>query len=78
MSPFKVESSSTPKSSRIPLRDNSIEVINIRRRLTSLNTSTNIINTEENKENNDSAIGKRKTLSSQIILLMNFFEILLS
>lgn len=57
VSPFKVESSSTPKSSRIPLRDNSIEVINIRRRLTSLNTSTNIINTEENKENNDSAIG---------------------
>ena len=55
-----MESSSTPKSSRIPLRDNSIEVINIRRRLTSLNTSTNIINTEENKENNDSAIGKRK------------------
>ena len=77
MSPFKVESSSTPKSSRIPLRDNSIEVINIRRRLTSLNTSTNIINTEENKENNDSAIGKRKN-SSQIIFLMNFFEILLS
>ena len=77
MSPFKVESSSTPKSSRIPLRDNSIEVINIRRRLTSLNTSTNIINTEENKENNDSAIGKRKN-SGQIIFLMNFFEILLS
>ena len=77
MSPFKVESSSTPKSSRIPLRDNSIEVINIRRRLTSLNTSTNIINTEENKENNDSAIGKRKN-SGQIIFLMNFFEIFLS
>ena len=77
MSPFKVESSSTPKSSRIPLRDNSIEVINIRRRLTSLNTSTNIINTDENKENNDSAIGKRKN-SGQIIFLMNFFEILLS
>jgi len=55
VSPFKVESSSTPKSSRLPLRDN-IEVINIRRRLTSLNTSYNIT-AEDNKENNDSAIG---------------------
>ena len=52
-----MESSSTPKSSRVPLRDN-IEVINIRRRLTSLNTSCNIT-AEENKENNDSAIGKK-------------------
>ena len=58
VSPFKVESTSTPKSSRVPLRDN-IEVTNIRRRLSSLNTSTG-----ENKENNDSAIGLMNTTHS--------------
>jgi len=63
-SPFKVESTSTPKSSRTPLRDNistfniisEVEPVNttpIRRRLTSLCGSTG----EESKENNDSGFG---------------------
>ena len=63
LSPFKVESTSTPKTSRTPLRDSNVigfsnEVYNvnttpIRRRLTSLSGSTG----EESKENNDSGFG---------------------
>ena len=49
-SPFKIESTSTPKSSRTPLKDlKDVKNSPIRRRLTSLS--------EESKENNDSAIG---------------------
>ena len=62
LSPFKAESTSTPKSSRTPLRDNnnvnvnleSVNTVNttpIRRRLTSLCSG------EESKENNDSGFG---------------------
>ena len=59
LSPFKAESTSTPKSSRTPLRDNNnfnvnSETVNttpIRRRLTSLCSG------EESKENNDSGFG---------------------
>lgn len=51
LSPLKAESTSTPKGTRSPLRENSNRILNTRRRLTSLNTS------EEAKENNDSAIG---------------------
>ena len=62
VSPFKVavllDSTSTPKSSRVPLRDSNIEagLTNIRRRLTSLTNSIS-----EDKENNDSAIGLMNT-----------------
>ena len=51
LSPLKADSTSTPKGTRSPLRENSNRILNTRRRLTSLNTS------EEAKENNDSAIG---------------------
>lgn len=57
LSPFKVESSSTPKTSRTPLKDShNLMKQNTRRRLTSLNTTN-----EETKENNDSAIGLLST-----------------
>ena len=62
MSPFKAESTSTPKSSRVPFRDSNIEVNNIRRRLASPNTS--VASTEDNKENNDSAIGLMNTTNN--------------
>lgn len=58
LSPFKVESSSTPKSSRTPLKDShNLIKQNTRRRLTSLNTT----NEDIMKENNDSAIGLLST-----------------
>ena len=54
MSPFKADTTSTPKSSRTPFKDNynlgnEVRKSPIRRRLTSLD--------DESKENNDSAIG---------------------
>ncbi len=62
LSPFKVTSSSTPKSTRIPLREtelNSAVLRNTRRQLnvSAINETESETAETTNKENNDSAIG---------------------